>query len=140
MATPKKYKVNQKVNVNGQIKTCSFQVYMDEADLIALLALLEGGYEVSEVNATLSDMSGANTLQTQTNPVSSITVSGSMTDATGNPKSIFETIKPFTGSIHFKQTASVDDIADVLKVSTPFSLAPAEKPTRISVKRNESRV
>lgn len=136
----KKYKINQKVNVNGQIKTCSFQVYLDEADLIALLALLEGGYEVSVVDATLSDMSGANTLQTQTNPVSSITVSGSMTDATGNPKPIFETIKPFTGSIHFKQTATVDDIADVLKVSTPFSLAPAEKPTRISVKRNESRV
>lgn len=136
----KKYKINQKVNLNGQIKTCSFQVYMDEANLIAFLALLVGGYEVSEVNATLSDMTAANTLQTQTNPVSNITVSGSMTDATGNAKSIFETIKPFTGSIHFKQTATVDDIADVLKVSTPFSLAPAEKPTRISVKRNESRV
>lgn len=136
----KKYKISQKLNVNGQIKTCSFPVYMDEADLTAFLALLEGGYEVSVVDATLSNMTAANTLQTQTNPVSSITVSGSMTDAFGNLKSIFETIKPFTGSIHFKQTASVDDIADVLKVSTPFSLAPAEKPTRISVKRNESRV
>lgn len=136
----KTYKINQKVNVNGQMKTCSFSVYMDEADLIALLALLEGGYQVSEVSATLSDMTGANAVQVQTNPVSSITVSGSMTDSTGNPKAIFETIKPFTGSIHFKQTASVDDIADVLKMSTPFSLAPAEKPTRISVKRNESRI
>ncbi len=140
MGTPKKYKVNQKVNVNGQIKTCSFSVYIDEADLLAFLSLLEGGYEVSVVDSTLTVMADANTLKTQTNPVSSITLSGSMIDATGNPKSIFETIKPFTGSIHFKQTASVDDIADVLKVSTPFSLAPAEKPTRISVKRNESRV
>ena len=128
----KKYIISQKINLNGNVKSISFQAYLDEADLVALLSLLEGGYEVKEVNESLSNMTNADTLVTVSNPVTSIGMVGKDNQ--------FETIKPFSGAIYFKQTATVDDIADVLKVSTPFSLAPAEKPTRISVKRNESRV
>lgn len=128
----KKYIVSQKINLNGNVKSISFQAYLDEADLIALLALLEGGYEVKEVNDSLSKMAGADTLVTVSNPVSSIGMVGKDNQ--------FETIKPFSGAIHFKQTATVDDIADVLKSATPFKLLPTEKPTRVSVKRYETRM
>lgn len=127
----KKYIVTQKVNLNGNIKSVSFQAYLDEADLVALLALLEGGYEVKEVNATLSDMTKADTLVTTSNPVTSIGMVGA--------KNQFESIRPFSGAIHFKNTASVDDIANILKECTPFELLPTEKPSRVTVKRYETR-
>lgn len=128
----KKYIVSQRINLNGNVKSISFQAYLDEADLTALLALLEGGYEVKEVNETLSNMVGADTLVTVSNPVTSIGMVGKDNQ--------FETIKPFSGAIHFKQTATVDDIADVLRNATPFKLLPTEKPSRVSVKRYETRM
>ena len=128
----KKYIVSQRINLNGNVKSISFQAYLDEADLVALLALLAGGYEVKEVNDTLSNMVGADTLVTVSNPVTSIGMVGKDNQ--------FETIKPFSGAIHFKQTATVDDIADVLRNATPFKLLPTEKPSRVSVKRYETRM
>jgi hypothetical protein len=127
----KKYIITQKINLNGNTKSVSFQCYLDEADLIALLALLEGGYEVKEVNDSLSDITHSDTLVTSSNPVTSIGMVG--------PQNQFESIRPFSGAIYFKQTATVDDIANVLKVATPFALLPTEKPTRVTVKRYETR-
>lgn len=128
----RKWMISQKINLNGTSKTTAFQCYLDEADLTGLLALLEGGYEVREVNTVLTNMVSADVLVTQTNPVTSIGMVG--------PQNQFESIRPFSGAIHFKQTASVDDIANVLKVATPFVLLPTEKPTRVTVKSYEVRM
>jgi hypothetical protein len=128
----KKYIITQKINLNGNIKSVSFQAFLDEADLILLLAQLEGGYEVKEVNLTLSDMTKADTLVATANPVSVISMVG--------PKKQYESIRPFSGSIYFKETTTVDDITNILLASKPFEHLATEKPLRVSVKRNESRV
>jgi hypothetical protein len=128
----KKYIITQKLNLNGNIKSVSFQAFLDEADLVALLAGLEGGYEVKEVNLTLSNMANADVLVATANPVSSIGMAG----VDGQ----FESIRPFSGSIYFKNTFSTDDITDILIQAKPFKLLPTEKPTRVTVKRSETRV
>lgn len=74
-------------------------------------------------------MTGADTNNASTNPVTQINLSG--------PKNQFAQIKPYSGVIHFKNTSSVDDIANALKGTKPFELLPNEKPNRITVKRSE---
>jgi len=129
MAT-KKYQVAQTCTVNGKRETSTFIMYGEQDDVTSLCALLEGGYEVKEVNTAMSDMSKADTNVAVTNPVNGIFLSGE--------KNQFASIRPFKGQIHFQNNKSVDDIVAVLKTTTPFELLPTAKPLRISVKRSES--
>ena len=126
----KQYQVTQKVTINGVYSSVPFSFYGDESDLTAFCALLEGGYEVKEIVAALSDTTASDTNKPTSNPVSAIYMSGS--------KNQMASIRPYSGSLHFKNTTSVDDIAQVLKTVTPFELLPTEKPLRVTVKRNES--
>ncbi|AXX94462.1 hypothetical protein [Arcobacter ellisii] len=127
----KKYKIVQKLNLNGKPLSIAFSVFMDKADLDNLLALLEGGYEVSEVIE--SNLATADTLVANTNPHTQIGLVGSV-----NGKPIFETIKPYSGAIHFKNTASNDDITNALATATPFELFPVEKPKKVTFKGYET--
>lgn len=124
-----KYQVTQKAVVAGKNVSSTFIMYGGVDDLNALGTLLAGGYEVKEVNETLSNMTSADVNNATTNPVSTINLRG--------PQGQFVAIKPYSGVIHFKQTATVDDIANVLRNVTPFELLPTEKPISITVKRSE---
>lgn len=126
----KKYQISQKVVVNGEAKTATFVMYGEQDDVTALGALLAGGYEVKEVNDSISDMTSADTNNATTNPVTAIYLNGE--------KGQIASIRPYSGVIHFKNTVSVDDIAGVLRNTTPFEMIPTAKPQRISVKRNET--
>ncbi len=126
----KEFQVTQRCTINGKAVSSTFRFYGEQDDLTAFCAQLEGGYEVKEVVTGLSDMSKADTNVAVTNPVVSITLSG--------PQSQFASIKAYKGVIHFKNTVSVDDIANNLKNVKPFPLLPAEKPTRVTVKRSET--
>lgn len=126
----KQYQVTQKCTINGKLNTCTFPFYGEQDELTAFCAQLEGGWEVKEVVAGLSDASKIDTNVTVTNPVISITLSG--------PQNQFTTIKPYKGVIHFKNTINVDDIANNLKAVKPFPLIPTEKPLRVTVKRSET--
>jgi hypothetical protein len=124
-----KYQVTQKCLVAGKNVSTTFVMHGDASDLGNLGALLAGGYEVKEVNDTLSDMVNADVNNATTNPVSQINLRG--------PQGQFVSIKPYSGVIHFKNTATVDDIANALKATKPFELLPTEVPTGITVKRSE---
>jgi hypothetical protein len=126
----KTYQVTQKVTINGKLNSSTFPFYGEEADLTAFCSQLEGGYEVKEVVAGLSNLTGADTNVATTNPVISITLSGEQNQ--------FSTNKPYKGVIHFKNAISVDDIANNLKAVTPFPLLPTAKPLRVTVKRSET--
>ncbi|MFY9090271.1 hypothetical protein [Arcobacter aquimarinus] len=124
-----KYFVSQTLNLNGTKTTASFQMEGDDADVIALCALLEGAYEVKKVDEALSNTAGKDTLVTVSNPVSKITLNG--------PQNQFSVIRPYSGLIHFKQSASVDDIKASLAACKPFALLPTEKATSINVNNKE---
>lgn len=126
----KKYQVRQVTTINGKKTSTSFEFYGEQAELTSFLAQLEGGYEVKEVVDGLSNMTGADTNVATTNPVTQIILSG--------PQNQYAMIRPYSGVIHFKNTVSVDDIANNLKAVNPFPLLPAEKPLRVTVKRSES--
>lgn len=127
-----KYVVTQKLNLGGKPVSTSFNVNMDSADLDAFLATLEGGYEVKEV--IKSDLTKADTVVTASNPITNIGLVGNVN---GSP--IFASIRPYSGAIHFKNTVSNDQIADILKGITPFELHPVEKPTKVTFKGYEVR-
>lgn len=126
----KSYQVTQKVTINGKLNTSTFPFYGEQDELTAFCAQLEGGWEVKEVVAGLSDSTKQDVNVTVTNPVISITLSG--------PQNQFSTVKPYKGVIHFKNTVNVDDIANNLKATKPFPLLPTEKPLRVTVKRSET--
>lgn len=126
----KKYQVRQVVTINGKKESVSFDFFGEQDELTSFLAQLEGGYEVKEVVDGLSNMVPSDNNVATTNPVSQITLSG--------PRNQFASIRPYSGVIHFKETISVDDIANNLKTVKPFELLPTEKPIRVTVKRNET--
>jgi hypothetical protein len=57
----KTYQVTQKVTINGKLNSSTFPFYGEEADLTAFCSQLEGGYEVKEVVAGLSNLTGVDT-------------------------------------------------------------------------------
>lgn len=126
----KKYQVRQVVTLNGEKKSTTFEFYGEQDELTAFCSQLEGGYEVKEVVDALSDMTAADTNVATSNPVTQITLSG--------PQNQYSMIRPYSGVIHFKNTVSVDDIANNLKATNPFPLLPTEKPIRVTVKRSET--
>lgn len=126
----KEFQITQRVVVNGESKSTSFRMYGENDDVTALGSLLAGGYEVKEINASLSDTTNADKNNATTNPVTGIYLSG--------PKNQMASIRPYSGVIHFKNSANVDDIAAVLKITKPFELLPNEVPIRVTVKRSES--
>lgn len=127
----KKYKVTQKLNLNGQKISTSFSITMEASDLAAFLALLEGGYEVSEVIE--SNLTGASTLVANTNAHTQIGFVGEV-----NGYTVYDSLRPYSGAIHFKNTASTDDITAVLGLTNPFPLHPTEKPKKVTFKGYES--
>ena len=128
----KKYIVTQKLNLNGKPVSTTFNITCEADQLDAFLLLLEGGYEVKEV--VKSDLASVNTPVAVSNPYTTIGLVGDM-----NGTAVYESIRPYSGAIHFKNTVSADDITDVLKATEPFALAPAKKPVRVTFKGYEVR-
>ena len=128
----KDWKVKQTALVAGVTVTASFTLpNMEESDVTAFCALLEGGYEITEINTAMSDMTNAEINPATSNPKTRIGLNG--------PQNQYQSISGYGGSpIHFKNTVSDDDIANVLKTTTPFALLPTEKPTRVSFKGYET--
>ena len=124
-----KYYITQKLNLNGQKTSVSFVMLGDDTDVQNLTALLEGGYEVKKVDDSLSNMTKSDSLVAETNPVTKIIFIGN--------KGLVSTLKPFGGKIHFKQTATVDDIKNALVSCKPFEIAPTELVKNINVARYE---
>ena len=123
----KTYNVTQYVNYNGVQKKVSFSVDMAESELTAFIALLEGGVKVTEQNDTLTNLSAKDTLVTAVNSVGNIR----LVATAPNGKYLSKSIKPFSGQIMFKSTAGLADIEAVLKTTSPFWEAPAEKPSNV---------
>ena len=125
----KTYNVTQHINLNGVKKATSFRFVGEETELQALCSQLEGGYTVTEQNDTLSNMTAAETVVTSYKRTTRISMSGK----TPEGHFVSANIKPFKGSIYFKQTTDSSDIEAVFANSHPFPLAPAVKPSTISV-------
>lgn len=120
----KTYNVTQKVTINGAKRSTSFSFYGEEADLTAFLALLEGGYSVTERNDTLTDLSHEDTNVTSYVRSSRITMSAK--DANG--EFLGASIRPYQGSIYFKDTTSSNDLKSALATIKPFKHAPTVVP------------
>jgi hypothetical protein len=114
----KRYTVKQTLMFRGKKTTSSFITpFMDEANLQALLALLEGGYEVVERNDALSNMTKAETPQTNTMPIRSITLSGE--------KRQKDYISAFGGGIiHMRNGVSEDEIVGIFAGKKVFEFVP----------------
>ena len=125
----KTYNVTQHINLNGTKKSTSFRFIGEESELTALCAQLEGGYTVTEQNDSLTNMTAADTVVTNYKRTNRISMSGK----TAEGHFVSANIKPFKGSIYFKQTADSSDIEAVFANSHPFPLAPAVKPSTISI-------
>ncbi len=129
----KTYNVTQHVNLNGVKKSTSFRFTGEQTELEGLLALLEGGYTVTEQNDTLSNTAGSENLVTSYKRSTRIGMSAKTSE--GHP--VYATIKPFQGSIYFKQTADSSDIEAVFANAHPFPLAPTVKPQVVTVNLSE---
>lgn len=112
----KDWKVTQTATVKGVKRTCSFILpYMETADVSAFCTLLEGGYQITEINESLSDMTSAETNAANSTPVNSIYIRGE------NAQSV--SVRGFGGSpIHFKNTVTEDDIGIVLQNKKYFNM------------------
>jgi len=117
----KRYNITQTVTFNGQKLRSSFGFYGEESELTALLGLLEGGYKVTEVNETLSDLSHEDTNVTQMRKVTKI---GLTSEADANGEKTYSTIKPYRGAIMFKTTAGDQEIEGALVNAHCFPIAP----------------
>lgn len=127
----KDWRIKQTATVKGKVETSNIIIrHVEAADVTAFCGLLEGGYEVTEINEAMSDMTKAETNAAATNPVSFISVYG--------PKNQNAHINPYGGNIHFKNTVSRDDMQNVIMSWKPFELLPAEKPTYVGSKGGES--
>lgn len=122
------YFISQKVTVNGEKKYSSFNVELEPSDMPAFLGLLEGGYTVSKVDDTLTNLTSEDTSVSSVNAVSKITMVGK-DSSTG--RSLFNSIKPYKGVMWLKNTVDSDSLNAVLSSLTPF-YASQEKPTNIS--------
>jgi hypothetical protein len=130
----KNWNVKQKAMVKGQVVSASFTLpFMEESEVTAFCSLLEGGYEVVEVNASLSNMTKAETNAAASNPVKTISIrgeqnQGAFISAYGN--------KP----IHFKNTVTGDDIRAVFANKKIFEAVPTAGVTYVSIKAGESTI
>ena len=127
----KDWKVTQTATISGDKVSVSFILpNMESAEVSSFCALLEGGYQVTEINEAMSDMTNAETNAAQSNPVSYIGMYGEQNQSAR--------IAGFGGKpIHFKNTVSGDDIRTVLAQVKPFPLVPAAHPATISMKASE---
>jgi len=125
----KKYYVTQYVVLNGDKKVSSFAFTGEEADLQKLLDSLEGGFEVKEVNATLSNMANADNNVTAWNDVGYIKFSGKTDDG----HYVGATVRPFRGHIVLKSTVSSEDLRVNLQNAQVFAIAPTVKATSVGV-------
>jgi len=128
----KDWRVSQKALIAGVGHTVSFVLpNMEEAEVTSFCALLEGGYEITEINDAMSDTSNAEINAATSNAKTYIGMYGAQNQSAR--------IAGFGGkAIHFKNTVSDDDIANVLKTVTPYPLLPTEKPKTITFKGYES--
>lgn len=127
----KDWKVSQTATVNGNKETCSFILPNFESDdVLAFCGLLEGGYQITEVNETMSNMEKAETNATASNPVTYIGMYGEQNQSAR--------ISGFGGKpIHFKNTVSGDEIKNVLATVKPYPLVPTAAPQSVTIKLSE---
>jgi len=130
----KDYRITQTAMIKGQKRTASFILpFVDEAMLQNFCGLLEGGYEVVEVNTALSNMTKAETNVASSNPVKRITVRGEQKQV--------EYISAFGGKdIHFKNTVSGDDVRAIFTGKKIFSAVPAAGVTYVGFVDGESTI
>ncbi len=127
----KDWKVTQKALIAGVSVSTSFVLpNMEAGEVSAFCALLEGGYQVTEINEAMSDMTNAETNAATSNPVSYIGMYGEQNQSAR--------IQAFGGGlIHFKNTVNGDEIKAVLGAVTPYPLVPTAKPQTISIRLSE---
>lgn len=127
----KDWKITQKAMIQGDKVSASFVLpNMESGEVTAFCALLEGGYEVTEINTAMSDTTNEEINAATSNPVSYISMYGEQNQSAR--------ISGFGGkSIHFKNTVSGDDIRNVLATVKPFPLVPSAHPTNVSMKLSE---
>ena len=128
----KNWQIKQTATVKGQKVTSSFILpFMEKGDVTAFCELLEGGYEVVEVNTELSNMTKADTNASASNPVKVITVRGE--------KNQMVYISAFGGkNIHFKNTVSGDEIRNVFANKKIFEAVQTAGVTYVGVKGGET--
>ncbi|MDD3437632.1 MAG: hypothetical protein PHC64_10825 [Candidatus Gastranaerophilales bacterium] len=128
----KDWKVTQTALIKGQKVTTSFILpFMDAADVSAFCSLLEGGYQVTEINEGMSDMTGSEVNAANSTPVSRISLIGE------NKQRGY--ISGFGGKpIHFKNTVNGDEIRNVLANKMVFEAVPTAKVTYVGITTGES--
>lgn len=128
----KDWKVTQTALIKGQKEVCTFVLpYMDASDVSAFCVNLEGGYQVTEINEGMSDMTKAETNAAQSTPVSRISITGE------NKQRAY--ISGFGGKpIHFKNTVGGDEIRASLANKMIFEAVPTAKVTYVGISTRES--
>jgi len=129
----KNWKVTQKAKIKNVNVTSGFILpHMEVSEVNAFTALLEGGYEVVEVNTEMSNMTQAeNNAENGSTAIKSISVRGE--------KGQSAYIAGFGGNaIHFKNTVSGDDIRNLFANKKIFEHVPDAKCTYVSLKEGES--
>jgi len=120
----KKYLIRQKRKFNGDVTNASCTYECTEAEIQALVPLLEGVITVMEENTALSSAEGASDVVTGGLPISSI----SMVHSEAKSKFFGAYDKP----ILFKATVSVVELQNIFKTHQPFSGAyETEKPDNV---------
>ncbi len=129
----KEYSITQTYTLNNVRQSRTFVLNGADADVTALVALLEGAVKVKEVNVSLSRSTGADTNITSANFVNKISLSF---DNAGDR--ITKYISPFNGgSIVFKNTTTPDNIRAALASCQMLKSKPTEKPKSINVSGSE---
>lgn len=127
----KDWKITQYATIAGDKVSASFLLpHMESADVTAFCQNLEGGYQVTEINETMSDMTNADINVATSNPISYINCRGEAKQT--------EFISGFGGKpIYFKNTVTPDEIRATLANKTIFAAVPTEKVAYVGMKSSE---
>ena len=117
----KKYRVVQKVTVNGATKYASMSIVCENTELDAIKDLLEGEITVYE---QVGDPVGSATQNViDYNLLSRV----SLSDGAETKKTFFA-----SNPLILKNTKNVDEVAAAFGATHPFLTKPAEKPARVT--------
>lgn len=126
----KKWKVSQRYKYMSEVRTVTLNYECTEAELQAIIAVLEGVITVYEENVTLS--SPAETSETITGGLPVVSVSMIHSEAKT------QYFGGFGKSLIFKPTTSMVEIQNMFKLHTPFDGAyAAEKPDKVFPKMGQ---
>jgi hypothetical protein len=120
----KTWLVKQERKFNGDVTVASFQYECEEAEIQAIVAVMEGKITVLEENVTLSSADDASNVVTGGLPIDRI----SMVHSEAKTK----TLGAYNRPILFKSTTSVVELQNLFSQHKPFSGAyETEKPDAV---------